>query len=128
MKHCFHHPKRIVFAFCDQCGKPCCDDCTLAVFNDYFCDNCKNRMAKDIDEAAVQPDALRAALFAGGGLFAVGFLLGPWAIFRTRVATALLTRCPWFRGAWHVKAAWVLGVLAVMQGVVWLLGLTLFKP
>lgn len=127
MKTCYQHPERTMFAYCDQCARACCDDCCLELFGEYVCERCKHRMVGEIDRGAVQGDAMRSALMAGAGVVVLGFLLGPLAMARTRVAGRLLERTPWLRGYWHIRATWVLGALAVLQGIVWLLGVTVFR-
>jgi len=127
MRQCYQHPDRGMFAYCDQCSRPCCDDCCVDVFGDYVCEGCKQRMLREIDRSAVQGDAQRAALMAAGGVVVLGFVLGPVAILRARASGGSLDRARWLRGRWHLRAAWVLGVLACLQGIVWLLGVTVFR-
>lgn len=127
MKRCYQHPERAHYAFCSQCGKPCCSDCSVELLGEHHCEPCKTRMNREIVRGTVQPHALRAAVLAGGGMLVFGVVLGPLALFRARMGAVMLDRAPWLRGQWHVRAAWVLGVLAILNGIIWLVGIIFFS-
>ena len=82
----------------------------------------------DINQGAVQPDAWRALIIAAVGVFVMGFALGPYAIWRARHASEMIEASPWLRGRWHVRAAYLLGALALVQGLVGLAGKYLIAP
>lgn len=114
---CFEHTERPVVAYCDQCAKPCCRDCSVELFEQYFCPRCKALAVEDLKVNAVVPDALRAVVIGAVGIVIAGFVLGPYAIWRAHQASVLIERAPWFRGRWHVRAAYILGGLATFMGV-----------
>ena len=119
---CHEHTERPLAAWCEHCTRPCCRDCTVEFFDQQLCEKCKLRVADEIQSEAVQPDALRAAFMGALGIVFLGFLLGPYAFWRARMASQLLDRQPWLRGRWHVRAAYVLAALATAQGLVTLAG------
>lgn len=116
--HCTQHPDRAVLAWCDQCGRPSCSDCTLELFDQYLCPVCKTRAVSEVSRGAVQQDALRAVVIASVGVLAFGLILGPYAIVRARMAARSLERTPWLRGWWHVRATYFIGALALIQGLI----------
>ncbi len=125
---CYQHAERPVVAYCDQCARPCCRDCSLELFQQYFCERCKRRVADELRRDAVQPDAVRAVIIGAIGVVAFGFVLGPYAIWRARMASRMLERTPWMRGHWHVRAAYALAGLATLMGILTLLGRALAPP
>lgn len=127
LKRCHEHPERNVFAWCDHCNRPCCDECAVEIAGDWLCERCKQRVAADVTAARPHGDALRASLVGAAGVVLGGLLLGPYALFRARASRDALERAPWLRGRWLLRAAWVLGALATLQGLVWLLGVMVFR-
>jgi len=123
--HCHSHAQRPVVAYCEQCARPCCRDCTVELFDQTFCPRCKKNAVDTLERHAVVPDALNAALVGALGVMIFGFVLGPYAIWRARTAAKMVERAPWFRGMWHIRAAYMLGAIATLSGVITLLGKTL---
>lgn len=118
---CYQHSDRPLVAHCDLCSRPCCRDCSVEIFERYLCETCKNKVALDVEKNAVQPRAMIPVALGAAGIFFAGFILGPYAIWRAREAQKLLEHAPWLRGVWHVRAAYFLGGLATVQGVISLL-------
>lgn len=85
-------------------------------------------MGQDIDKHAVHPGALNAVAIAAIGIFLFGFALGPYAIWRARETSKLLDASPWLRGRWHLRVAYALGTLALIQGVVNLASKYIINP
>jgi hypothetical protein len=127
LKRCHEHRERSVFAWCDHCNRPCCDDCAVEILGDWVCERCKLRLAEDVAVARTHGEALRAGVIGALGVVVGGLLLGPYALFRAHAASGLLDRAPWLRGRWLVRAGWLLGALGTLQGLVWLLGMTVFR-
>lgn len=119
---CYQHPQRPVVSACARCGRPFCRDCGLEMLGMHLCEGCKLKVATEIENKVVLPDANRALLMAALGLFAAGFVLGPYALWRASQAQRLLRWTPWLRGRWHIRAAFVLGGVATLQGVMFLVG------
>jgi hypothetical protein len=119
---CHQHEEQPLVAWCSQCARPCCRDCCLEIFGHYFCERCKNAMAHDLQRDAVQAAASRAPLIATVGLFLAGFLIGPYALWRARTARGHVQARPWMRGKWQVYAAFFLGSVAAVQGILVLAG------
>ena len=119
---CYQHDERPLVAYCDQCTRPCCRDCCVELFERYFCERCKSMVAQELQRDMVQPDAARCPIIAAIGIFLMGFVVGPYAIWRARMARRLLDRSPWLRGRWHLWATYVLAGFAIVQGVVSVIG------
>jgi hypothetical protein len=79
-------------------------------------------MAHDLQRDAVHAAASRAPLIATVGLFLAGFLIGPYALWRARTAQGHVQARPWMRGKWQVYAAFFLGSVAAVQGILVLAG------
>jgi hypothetical protein len=120
--YCHQHDDRPLAAHCALCQRPCCRDCAIELFEQHFCETCKHVVSQSIERDAVQPDALRSALLAAVGIFVAGFVLGPYALWRAWGTARLLEQTPWLRGRWHVRAAYVLGAIATLQGLIQLWG------
>ena len=119
---CHTHRERPSVAWCSQCARPCCRDCCLEIFEEYFCEKCKASLSEELARDAVQTDAARTPVIAIFGLFIGGFLLGPYALWRARAARDYVESRPWARGRWQPRAAYVLGGVATLQGLLVLAG------
>lgn len=119
---CHNHPDRALMAYCNYCSRPFCRDCATELLGDYYCATCKTRIAQQREQSAVLPDAQRAALMASVGLLMAGFLVGPYALNRAQNAAQLSARTPWLRGRWHLRAAYALGGIATLIGLLTLWG------
>ncbi len=122
---CHKHEERPLVAYCASCQRPCCRDCTVEIFEHHFCEACKQDVTESISNDEVQSDAMRAVMLATVGIFAAGFAIGPYAIWRAHSASKILEQTPWLRGKWHVRAAYLLGALATVQGLLFLWGRTM---
>jgi hypothetical protein len=116
--YCYQHEDRPLVAYCAMCQRPCCRDCTLEIYEQYFCETCKHRVAQSIDRDAVHPDAMRSVMLAAVSVFVAGFLVGPYALWRAWSTSQNLAQTPWLRGRWHLRAAYLLGALGTASGLI----------
>jgi len=122
---CYQHDDRAMMAYCAGCARSCCPDCVLEISGDYYCERCRDQLARDVHQKSVLPEAWWAVLMAlvatVFGFKLVGLLLGPYAISRAWKAQQILADAYWLRGIWHVRAAYVLGGFATAIGAVTLM-------
>ena len=122
-RSCYNHDDKPMMAFCGVCGKPCCVDCTLEIAGDYYCEPCKNTVAREVYNNQVLGTASSALLLsvvgAIAGLFGIsGLIIGAFAMMRAERARRALEHLHWLRGGWHVKATFLLGAFSITVALI----------
>ncbi len=116
-RYCYQHPQDSRFAYCAKCVRPCCRDCAVEFMSEYLCGECKKQVADQLAKHAVNPVATIAVLAGVLSLFTCGLVMGPVALWYARQAEKTLDRTPWMRGLWHARAAYVLGSVGTIIGI-----------
>jgi TM2 domain-containing membrane protein YozV len=82
---CVNHPETDSVAYCGQCGRPLCKECTREVRGMLYCETC---LATRLQSTALPP-VLGAGQSPGVAL-ALGFIPGVGAIYNGQIAKAMI--------------------------------------
>jgi hypothetical protein len=119
---CKNHPAVEATVHCAGCAEPFCPNCSLELGGKYYCGSCKvlalgNRQLVIPEMMHDAPAAKGLLASAVLGLFCVGFILGPRAIFKALEARRQINEDPSLLGWGRTNAALVIGTIVTVLSV-----------
>jgi len=120
---CRNHPTVAAVDRCAGCAESFCSECLVEIHGQKYCGACKVLAVQNVPyvpEAATQPckEASEALIYAIIGLFCVGFILGPIAVYKAIQAKKLMAANPNLTGSGKATAAMVIGVLDLIFSII----------
>ena len=122
---CINHETTEAVDRCAGCAEPFCNNCLVDLSGIHYCSDCKYMVIDEPPVVEVEPtiplkeanDALKYAII---GIFCFGIILGPMALSKAGEAQKMIDNDPRYKGAGKVKAAYIIGSLAILF---WLVGI-----
>jgi hypothetical protein len=124
---CRNHADRGAIERCAGCAEPFCGDCLVEMHGQKYCGSCKVMALKGepvVLEHRMRPckEADEALKFAIIGIFCVGFILAPVALFKAADARRSIRMDPELTGAGKANAAKVIAIVVLALWVIGLVG------
>lgn len=119
---CRNHAGTAAVARCTGCAESFCSNCLVDLKGKKYCASCKGMSvtpdAGPIGKCDLAKDALKYALV---GIICFPFILGPVAIAKALGAKKEIAANPRLEGAGTANAAFVIGIIETILGVVGLI-------
>jgi len=132
MANCRNHPTVPATGRCAGCAEEFCGNCLVDVQGQQYCGSCKvmalqgkvPTAAMAAQERGQMPNqaAKESLMLAIVGLFCLGFILGPIAIYKSIQARSAMSRDPNLGGGGMATAGLVIGIIATVTSCLIVVG------